>query len=402
MIMLRFTRTHWMASIIGAALLGSSWQLMQLSYTIMSEPLFIALFLLGLLALLRYLEKPTLGWLLISALIFGLALFTRLMGVPLVGAACLVLLLYDERPWRDRLFRTVLFGAVAGLLLAGFMLRNIMVTGHATNRAFLNAAGLPPHFWRNLAGGLPFWAVPPWLDFKGIFKSVMRLSGAGIVASILIAIAMAWQILVRREKLFKMFFIFFGCYFWFYVAMSAWERWDVGLDYHRLLAPIIPLGIIMAAHAISVAADESKRGRWLGILAISCGLLVMLCCLKTLSAWMQRKWRTSETMKYVGAQLRNAEIYSPDPTAIFHYTRINARHLPYEFSTASGLTADAARLADYISTLRNVLLAGNGYIVYFKISEHNDQYLNMQDIKQDHYFQKIADFPDGEIWAAVR
>ena len=85
--------------------------------SVMSDPLFIFLCVLHVLFLVVYLSTARIKWLLLSALVAGLAALTRYIGISLVGAGVVSLLLFCQGTGSGRIKKSALYLALASLPL---------------------------------------------------------------------------------------------------------------------------------------------------------------------------------------------------------------------------------------------------------------------------------------------
>ncbi|HVN52950.1 MAG TPA: glycosyltransferase family 39 protein [Anaerolineaceae bacterium] len=92
----------------------------------LSEPLYFVLFLSSMAGLEIYFSKQNMRWLILSAILAGLAAITRYAGITLIGAGVIVLLLTNRRSWSSRFYRVVIFAAIAVLPISLYVVRNII------------------------------------------------------------------------------------------------------------------------------------------------------------------------------------------------------------------------------------------------------------------------------------
>jgi hypothetical protein len=164
--------------------LNSSPYFWESNYYAMSDPLYLTLSLSTLLLLECYFERRKNTYLVLASLLMGLAVFTRYVGLSLIIACWLMLFIRKSSPWRRKIMDGLLMG-VLGLAPFGFwVVRNMLVSGTATNRA-LSLILIKPKEW-TLAGQ----AILSWFDPilkatpMGFTKPILILSLA-ILASIL-------------------------------------------------------------------------------------------------------------------------------------------------------------------------------------------------------------------------
>jgi hypothetical protein len=106
-------------------MLLASPELLHSAGTLQTEPLFFALVLSGLYALVLYLERPTLKRLVLMTIAAVLACLQRYTGVALVISVAIVMLAYPRaQPARTRILRTAAYSALGIFPLALWMLRN--------------------------------------------------------------------------------------------------------------------------------------------------------------------------------------------------------------------------------------------------------------------------------------
>jgi len=129
----RLTRST-VAAAAGALLVMVSPVINVTSLFAMTEPLYLAFTLLGLLLLDRYLEQPGMGRLVWLGIVAGLILVTRYVGLALALTTAAAILLFDRRSLNRRVGSLVVFGALSVLPLAAWLIRNSLVAGTATNR----------------------------------------------------------------------------------------------------------------------------------------------------------------------------------------------------------------------------------------------------------------------------
>ncbi len=99
-----------------------------------SESLFNLLGFTGLYLLVRYLRTEQLFLLAIGSISICLAYFTRYVGLAFVATGLLILLFSTRANWRTRLRDAITFIAIAIFPMVLWLLRNIALTGNATNR----------------------------------------------------------------------------------------------------------------------------------------------------------------------------------------------------------------------------------------------------------------------------
>jgi len=119
----RFTGLTWPGLLTAVFLiLGSLWRTYHA--WLLSEPLFLFLIQLSILALWKYFESERRRWLLTAALLTGGICMTRYAGMAYIAAGFLCVVVLDRKGWRERILRAVFFGFYASLPLALWLARN--------------------------------------------------------------------------------------------------------------------------------------------------------------------------------------------------------------------------------------------------------------------------------------
>ena len=127
-----------------------------LAWWALSGTLFVLLTTLALVHTANYLENRRASSLLGAAAFTALAWQARYLGIVLVAAVGLLLLFFPGAPFRRRLRPAVLFGLVAGMPMALWLLRNLLVSGSVVgDRDVYYAAG---EILGDMAGFLAGWA----------------------------------------------------------------------------------------------------------------------------------------------------------------------------------------------------------------------------------------------------
>lgn len=101
----------------------------------LSDGAFLLFFLPALLAIDRYLEGGSMGYLVCSALLTALAAVTRYAGIAAIAAGVLVILYLGRKPLRSRFVHALTFGLMSFAPAGLWMLRNMQYQ-HPMGRSF--------------------------------------------------------------------------------------------------------------------------------------------------------------------------------------------------------------------------------------------------------------------------
>ncbi len=117
------------ASLFGGLLVATSADLLEAYSLVMSDPLFIALGLLGLVALGAYIDHPEYRRLIGAAIIVALAFLARYPGAALVATGVFGLLLLGKAKWRRRAVDAAVFAGLSSIGMVFWVIRNWRLAG---------------------------------------------------------------------------------------------------------------------------------------------------------------------------------------------------------------------------------------------------------------------------------
>ena len=122
------------ASVICLLLIITSRSFLSLHGWLMAEASFIFLIILGLVALLLYVERKRRKLLIAAAILIGLSVMSRYTGLALIPAFCLFLVFSSVKPWKRRVEDALIFGFLASLPFIALALTNQAAAGSMVNR----------------------------------------------------------------------------------------------------------------------------------------------------------------------------------------------------------------------------------------------------------------------------
>jgi 4-amino-4-deoxy-L-arabinose transferase-like glycosyltransferase len=125
---------RWWAGALVSVILAVSAVMLQVHDAAMSEPLFLALLALALMALTDFLAGGRRRGLWFAAAAVAAAVLTRYAAAALIGLGALAIVVLRRGPWRARLKDAAAFVVVAALPLVLWSIRNLVSSGSATNR----------------------------------------------------------------------------------------------------------------------------------------------------------------------------------------------------------------------------------------------------------------------------
>lgn len=132
----------WIAGLLTGTLLAASPILIPVYSWAMSEPLSIALMVIGFLTLAQYLSTGQRNRLFISAVSCGLSFLTRYSMAACLICACLILLFAQKKQFRIRLSEAVVYGLIAFLPMLIWLIYDIRMTSTVASRSILENVNL--------------------------------------------------------------------------------------------------------------------------------------------------------------------------------------------------------------------------------------------------------------------
>lgn len=303
-----------------------------------SEPLFVLLTVLCLMAVAAFLEHQKPVALIIAATLGALCCLQRYAGAAMVMAGCTALAAFPPRTpqWR-RLGRAALFGAVAVLPVGLWMLRNYAATGTP-------AGGRSPSelsVWRNLARTVD--VTTSWLTARDV-PSGIRIAVVAIVAATVLGMSIRSRQRVSpapRTRYFSV--VTLGLFAIVFTAFQVMVSSLMALDRigDRLLIPLyVPavfFALLAADEALAALASALGRPRtaraivlaavapWLLSLASATRASTLNRFLHGAGGYATDEWVQSPTIGYVRAHRLGQGVYSNAPDALYILAGLEAR-----------------------------------------------------------------------------
>jgi hypothetical protein len=177
----RYSRSLWPTMLAGLALLAAD-QLVTWHAWIMSEPLYIALMLVGFYLTLDYLERARWTILVGLAVCLSAATLTRYVGLALVASSTLSILLLSKTPIRRRVTDCILLGVISLGPVFLWLRRNVDVAGTGVNRTF-SFHPMSPELVKGFVSAASEWLVPRSTGLPGVVRAgIAAILAAGILA----------------------------------------------------------------------------------------------------------------------------------------------------------------------------------------------------------------------------
>jgi hypothetical protein len=377
-LLVKRTRAAPVASLLVGLFLLANWHFAWVHSMVMTEPLFICFSLLGLIGLLRYLEKPSWLGLAASAGAFGLALATRFFGLPFVAAGGVGVLFLGRGPWRRRCAAATVFGLIASLPFLLFHIRCKLVKAPVGPSSPVHYYGFPKSLGHDFISVLAqLW--PTWIQFRPAMAIIIA---AGWLAFSLLLGFCFFHLLFRRwpteKRPLLVLGLFVGSYVGFYLFSVLFKGWGGAYRFsiERYMVPLLPLLLILSSIIISDSFALLLRNRLWNSLALLAPGLLLLGQFRIGWVYFQvqrrdgqefagREWRLSRTIAYVRHLPDNVSIFSNYSKLLWFYTGRPVRTLPDSLEDPTQRTKTNVELAAEVAPLRPALEASNTVIVVF-------------------------------------
>lgn len=357
-LVLRRVVTSATTRVVGVSLVAAATCLHLVTSYVWSEPLFVLMTLLALLALHEAIRRPDSGgWLLAAALLAASCFFIRYVGAVVIVTASVAMFVAGWRQLsaRRRLMRAAVFAVIASAGPVAWVVRNLAVADTLTG----DVGGPGQSFTENAhdaVRGLALLVVPSAVPARGV------------VLLLLCVVAVAAVVQVRSTGLGGdwrfawLLAVFVALYLVVLVVMASRGHLELG---DRLLSPIFVPLVALAAAVLDRAAVRwrERRGPYSGLVAPG-ALALCAAGLVWGSAeagrdttdgvdYAGRRWTDSDLMATVERTELPNTVYSNVPGGLFLQTSIDARCWPEELvqgAFCNGFTTKSADLAEQIGT----------------------------------------------------
>ena len=341
------------AGVVLAALFVASGEMFSVHAVAMSEPLFIFLSLLSFWMFDLYFERHHHWlWMIACGTFVGMAYLTRYAGLALVATFVAALLILHTN-WKKRLTSIGIFLASVIPWALGWSIRNRLVAGNATNRAF----AWHPLTSENIEPGLRVFS-DLFIPIEPLRRAIFRQSAVieGMIALILGGIFVwvvvtAWRYLSKPQQertgieAREVLSFTTGLFIFAYLAsiVSSMLMFDAATKFKlRILSPVlVSLVILLVVFGIWV------RNRRRDVFVVLTILVLTLSIYKqsiTLNTWAKSElgyasfqWYDSKAMDYLSELPDDVMIYTNEPGAVYLYTGRGCYVLPDRFDSATAL-----------------------------------------------------------------
>lgn len=388
----------------------TTWAYPLLAVRIMAwtEPLFIFLVLLALVALTHFLTRQSLWALALFAIAAALAGATRFIGVVLIPVGVIVFLFASKYRWPARLATAAVLALSIFLPVALVLARNWRVTGS------LMGPRHPPTILlidsvQATANTMAGWLLPSSFTDRGFVVLVGVLLLQLVGAAIILTVASRQERADRTLHRYAPAVLFILFYITLLLVSSATTTVDVISD--RLMIPVfVPLMLIVFG-SVSIILDALAKhfGHTTVHLAASIVLLLLLAWPLRVGVLGMRHWHNNgegfsaavweknETLRYLKdnpSVLDERVIYSNYHSLIYTHFRKPVNVLPYHYYVGS------TRELRTTESLRGKWPSGEAIVIWFNWAEWKTYLFRPDELGAISHMTEIVVTADGSIWEA--
>jgi 4-amino-4-deoxy-L-arabinose transferase-like glycosyltransferase len=344
------------AGLVLAALFVSSSEMFQIHAVTMSEPLFIFLSLLSFWMFDLHFERRGGGegwlWLIACGTFVGMAYLTRYAGLAL-AATFVVALLILHTGWRKKLLSACIFLASMLPWVLGWSIRNRLVAGNTTNRAF----AWHPLTSEQIDPGLRVFSeflIPVESWRQAIFKQSGLIEGLIflVLGAVLVwVVVTVWKYLLNPQqaepgrKAKEVISFTTGLYIFAYLVsiVASMLMFDAATKFRlRILAPVL-VSLLILLVAVGVWVRSRRRDVVVALTILLLGVSIYRQSV-TVSNWGKSglgyasfQWYDSQAMDFLNELPKEVMIYTNEPGAVYLYTGRGCYVLPDRFDSATAL-----------------------------------------------------------------
>jgi hypothetical protein len=377
-----------LGAMLGGLFAGLSPVLIHVHAMVWSEPLFLVCMLGSFLLVGVYIDGGTRAWLVGGAMAAALAFLTRYAGASIVigVAAALMERGPSGRKRPRRMGDAVLFCLIACAPMAGWFVRNIAASRHATDRAVAFHPPLSEDFHQAMIS-LSDWILPTSERPKS-FGAWPGVTAAGAGLMVIIALAAFLTMMKHRDcshasrrcGTVHLLLWFAPLYLVFVLTSMTWFDASTELDFRILcplyvaMMPLIATSFFVLASAIHARNPDNLRWILLG------GGLLMAFEIARAAVWAvdmrphglgysTPAWQNSGLIALARKLPGDALIYSNAPDALYLLAGRLAKPIPK--LVQPGSREDTGTSAQMLKLMQHDLKVHLGYVLYFSSIDRN-------------------------------
>jgi hypothetical protein len=370
-VLFRHTRETWLLLLSGILFVFSP-VVLGLHTGAGSEPVFFTFLLLAVLAVARYVEAGTRGWVVLAAAAAAASYLARYAGLMVIAGGFLSVLLVGREPRKNRLLSALTYAGITGTVVVAWLLHNSILEGSSTSREFVFEP-LAADIGRRLADLGSYWFLPDRVPLA------IRVAVVGVG---LILLSAAWAAVRRRARqgsegpsraprgaLTAIMVLMIAVYIAGVLLSRMLFVPRISLD-QRILAPVHLLTILLI---LAMAHDICEAGRPLARGLVATGVLLLAVSylgrgtIRALElqldgqGFASQAWQTSPLVNALRLLPEDTPIYTNEVEALYLLAGRQAYRLPTgclpEDALYTDLLGTECRTAEFLAWVERMRYA---------------------------------------------
>jgi hypothetical protein len=371
--------------------------------TVLSEPEFILLSLLGIHFLSSHLATDRRIHLVFAAVAFGLAVLTRHAGVAFLGGAGAAIFLAKRHDLRALLRDSAIFSAVAGLPILSWFVRNKLVADSTVGRPVAFNLDLG----RRILEGVD--TVSSWVLPQAVPQELRVIAAVVVVAGVGLAWACGRRWITSEEgserhqirRLIQSLILAYAGMLAAIILVDAWTPLS-----RRIMTPLFILVLLLALGSF-------PRSKWFPLnpavtRALLAGLLALFCAFYLVrgSRWIRlaraegisyssETWQRSKLMKMVMELPPDTPVYTNAVEAVYYLTGRISRRVPATINRFSKV--ENASYPHEMASMGRALREDEGVLVFLHGLEDRTYLPTLDEIRQSLDLSESGDWEEGVL-----
>lgn len=365
---------------------------------IWTEPIFLLVLVMAIMAFHRYLQESSTKWLVIAGLLSSLCWLTRYMGVTLLMTCCIYMLLRRQAIGK-KLKNLLLYGTISAFPMLLWVIRNYMYSQTFTGSRGMNKIPLMKNVLLSLR------LMCSWFIST---HNLVALLGFGLLVIMLIYLFLRSKrekksVFGNHGRIITLLLLYIGLYMTILLFMAS--NYAMDPMNNRMLLPIYIPGVWLLLAMLDGLLDGSRSymgSSARGILTACVALGILLINFYPISYHLNgldNFHRAKEGYEFYGESnemipyIKALELGSSDviitnnPTLLTYKTGVDCRWTPKKKSIY---------LYEY-EAIMGAMKGKNMYVVWFG-PPSNLVFYTVEELKEKHELRLIKSFREGSIY----
>jgi 4-amino-4-deoxy-L-arabinose transferase-like glycosyltransferase len=401
-IIFRSTDSTWL-SFFGAAVMLTSGSLIKSNGWILTESLYIFLFLVVVYCLSLYFNKRKKHLAFLLGVLISLITLTRYVGASLIAASIVTILIFSRSKWKQRLADCAVLIVAWAAPVSLWFVRNIFVAGSVANRQ-VSIHPMSVELIRAYRAEISFWFVPEQLGFPHWIRKIIMILLAIVGPVIFFLLELRDRVLKRVQRdepiwILPWFLVLHMVFYTAFIYLTLTFT-DAVTDFNavpRYLIPVYVTAVIF--YPIVFYRLIWQRGAWLisRLAFIVIGFcLIFLYTQQSLTilsdpipyiGYTGFRERVPETVEQIQAIDASVRVISNDPEMFFVLSGRPAYALPIQFDFVTGKERDDFEVQ--MEATKSKLSQGDLIIMFTPLTEWDKEVIRLLDVELVEEYPRI-------------